>query len=65
MDQITELVDYAYPCMMAEKALRELHDAMLRKDYDVALEKALITMAEAKLAYHAIRYTKEKTQWRS
>ena len=50
MDQITELVDYAYPCMMAEKALRELHDAMLRKDYDVALEQALITMAEAKLA---------------
>ena len=56
------IVDYAYPCMMAEKALRKLHDAMLRKDYDDALEQALIVMAEAKLTYNAIRHEKEKAQ---
>jgi hypothetical protein len=45
--------------MMAEKALKELHQAMLRNDYDTALELALTAMAETKLAYNAIRHTKE------
>jgi hypothetical protein len=31
---------------------------MLRNDYDEALEHALTAMAEAKLAYNAIRYAK-------
>ncbi len=53
------IVDYAYPCMMAEKALKELHQAMLRGDTDAALEHALTAMAEAKLTYNAIRATKE------
>jgi hypothetical protein len=56
---IAEVVDYAYPCMMAEKALKELHQAMLNNDYDAALEHALTAMAETKLAYNAIRHTKE------
>ena len=56
---IAEVVDYAYPCMMAEKALKELHQAMLDNDYDAALEHALAAMAETKLAYNAIRHTKE------
>lgn len=54
------IVDYAYPCMMAEKALKDLHQAMLRGDVDAALEHALAAMAEAKLAYNAIRAAKEK-----
>jgi hypothetical protein len=53
-----EIVDYAYPCMMAEKALKDLHAAMLHNDYDEAMEHALIAMAEAKLTYNAIRYAK-------
>lgn len=53
------IVDYAYPCMMAEKALKELHQAMLSGDVDAALEYALVAMAEAKLTYNAIRATKE------
>jgi len=56
---IANVIDYAYPCMMAEKALKELHQAMLNNDYDAALEHALTAMAETKLAYNAIRYTKE------
>lgn len=53
------IVDYAYPCMMAEKALKELHQAMLQNDMDTALEHALVAMAEAKLTYNAIRDMKE------
>jgi len=56
---IANVVDYAYPCMMAEKALKELHNAMLNNDYDAALEHALTAMAETKLAYNAIWHTKE------
>lgn len=33
--------DYAYPAMMAEKALRELHNAALNKEFDKAIEFAL------------------------
>lgn len=56
---VETVVDYAYPCMMAEKALKELHQAMLNNDYDAALEHALAAMAETKLTYNAIRHTKE------
>jgi len=58
MDSV--IVDYAYPCMMAERALKELHNKMLEHDYDAALEQALVAMAEAKLTYHAIRHEMEK-----
>lgn len=56
------VVDYAYPCMMAEKALRQLHDAMLRKDYEDAFEQGLAALAETKLILNAIRHTQEKEQ---
>jgi hypothetical protein len=46
--------------MMAERALKELHNKMLEHDYDAALEQALVAMAEAKLTYHAIRHEMEK-----
>ena len=33
--------DYAYPTMMAERALKELHDAVLDKRFERALERSL------------------------
>lgn len=33
--------DYAYPTMMAERCLKELHDAVLSKRWDRAQEKAV------------------------
>jgi len=50
----TTMIDYAMPAMMAEKALKDLHDAMLENRYDAALEYALQAIVESKLAYHAI-----------
>lgn len=35
------IIDYAYPTMMAEKALKEVHQAMLEKNPELALKKAL------------------------
>lgn len=34
------LKDYAHPTIMAERALKELHDAVLDKNYEKALEKS-------------------------
>lgn len=59
---MTQLIDYAHPCMMAEKALKELHEAMLMKRYDEALEHGLQALAEVRLTLHAIRHEKEQTR---
>lgn len=53
------MIDYAYPAMMAEKALKDMHDAMLQKQYDNALEFALLAAAETRLAYNAIVVMKD------
>lgn len=59
---IVEYVDYAYPCMMAENALKELHNAMLENDLEAATEAGLRAMAEVKLTLNAIKHAKEKKQ---
>jgi hypothetical protein len=59
-----ELVDYARPCMMAERALKDLHDAMLRKKYDEALVHAMTAIVETKLTYNAILHEKEQANAR-
>lgn len=56
------IVDYAYPCMMAEKALKQMHDAVLENNYDKALEFALVAMAETRLSYQAIRQMKNQLE---
>jgi hypothetical protein len=53
------LIDYARPCMMAEKALKNAHDAMLDRDYDVALGESLAAIAEAKMMYNSIKHQME------
>lgn len=53
------MIDYAMPTMMAEKALKDLHEAMLMKQYDKALEFALIAIAETRMAYNSIVVMKD------
>lgn len=60
MQTNSSLVDYAHPCMMAEQALKKLHNAMLERDYDTAMEQALVAITEARLTLNAIRHEKEK-----
>ena len=54
------MIDYSYPTMMAEKALRDLHQAMLRRDYDSALGHALEAATQCRLTSIAIRDMAEK-----
>ena len=53
------MIDYAYPCMMAEKALKSAHDKVLHGDLDGAIEEALNAMSEAKLLVNALRHMKQ------
>jgi hypothetical protein len=54
------VVDYAYPCMMAERALKNLHNAMLENNYEAAMDYALQAIADCRMTYQAIRDTFEK-----
>lgn len=54
------LIDYAYPMMMAERKLKEAHGALLDHDYDVGIERLLECLAEAKIAVNSVRHMKEQ-----
>lgn len=56
------MIDYAYPCMMAEKALKDLHNAMLENKYDDALESGLLALTEIKMTINAINDMKDKAR---
>lgn len=56
-----EVIDYAYPCMMAEKALKEVHLAMLAQDHGAAIEAAHKALVEVKMTLNSIILMQEKT----
>lgn len=63
MDKVTEIanfVDYAYPTMMAEKALRALHEAALEKNWIEARQQALNTIRWATEAHAALKVMEQK-----
>ena len=55
-------IDYAKPCMMAEIALKEVHKAMLKRDFHAARERAFDSLAETKLMMNAIDFMQEQEQ---
>ena len=55
-----EIVDYAYPCMMAEKALKQAHEAVLKNDFDGAIEQTLQAIVEARIMLNSLKDMKEK-----
>jgi hypothetical protein len=58
--ETVEVVDYAYPTMMAEKALKELHNAALEKNWCEAREQALMTVKWASEAHSALIHMEQK-----
>lgn len=57
---VVELIDYAHPAMMAERAMKDMHEAMLMKQYDKALEYAMKAQVEIKITYNSILHEKEQ-----
>lgn len=53
------IVDYAYPCMMAEKALKDAHNAVLEHDLDKAMEHAMEAMVQTRLMLVSLKHMKE------
>jgi hypothetical protein len=59
----TEVInDYAKPCMDAEKALKDAHDAVLDGKLDLAMTHTMDAIIAARLMYGALRLMKEKQQ---
>ena len=54
------LIDYAYPLMMAENALKGCHKAALVREYDVAIKVANDAIADLKLTINALKHMKEE-----
>jgi len=53
--KIVEIKDYAYPCMMAEKAVKNVYELMLKNDSDKAIEQCNIAMQEIINIINAIK----------
>lgn len=53
-----EIVDYTLSCMMAEKEVKKLHEAMLDRKYDEALRAATQAIVEMRMTYNAIAHEK-------
>ena len=56
-----QVVDYAYPTMKAEKALKALHDAVLENNFCEAREQALQAIRWATEAHAALKIMEEKS----
>jgi hypothetical protein len=54
-----QLVDYAYPMMLAQKALKDAHEAVLEKDFRAAIDRAYDAIAETKLMLNALKEMQE------
>jgi hypothetical protein len=50
----TPINDYAMPTMLAEKALRDLHNAALNREFDKAIEFALEAAVQCRMASAAL-----------
>lgn len=55
-----EIIDYAKPCMDAEKALKDAHNAVLGQNLDEAMTKTMDAIISARLMYGALRHMKEQ-----
>ena len=53
--KVQEIIDHAYPCMMAEEHLKAVHEAMLMRDYDTALDHTHAAVAMVAVMQDAIR----------
>ena len=55
-----QIVDYAMPCMNAERALKRTHDAVLERDLDKAISEAIRAVAESRLLVVTLKEMKER-----
>ena len=59
--KIKQIKDYAYPCMMAEKALKNAYNLMLEGKKDQAIAQCITAIQEIEDIITAIQHEKIKT----
>jgi hypothetical protein len=57
-----EIVDYAKPCMDAERALKDAHNAVLENNFDAAMTKTMDALVNVRLMHGALRHMKEQNE---
>jgi hypothetical protein len=57
-----EIIDYAKPCMDAEKALKDAHNAVLDGKLEQAMTHTMDAIISARLMYGALRHMKEQNE---
>ena len=57
---IEQVIDYAHPMMMVEKAMKKAHDYLLDEDYILALDQINLAIVEARIARVSIIHIMEK-----
>lgn len=60
MKESDPVIDYAHPCMMAERALKDAHLAVLSHDYDRALQECQNAITESRIMALTLTVMKEK-----
>jgi hypothetical protein len=58
---MSDLIDYAHPMMMAERALKKAHDYLLDRDYELALDQLKLAIIETRAASMAALHMQEKS----
>jgi hypothetical protein len=58
---MSDLIDYARPLMMAERALKKAHDYLLEGDYVLALDQLKLAIVETRAASAATIHLQEKS----
>ena len=56
------VIDYASPCMMAEKALKDAHNAVLHKDLDGGIEHTMEALVQTRLMLVSLKHMKERAE---
>lgn len=54
------LIDYAYPMMNVEAALKKAHAYLLEEDYVLAMDQLTLAVVEAKIARNSVQHMMEK-----
>lgn len=54
-----QAIDFSKPYMDTKAALGDMHAAMLKREYDYAIQRAIDAVADLRMAIAAIRHEKE------
>ena len=57
---VNTMIDYAYPCMMAEKALKDAHNAVIEGRLDEAIQRTYTALVETKIMLNSLKDMREQ-----